>query len=155
MKKKGIVLKMFFVTAIVLFLTGCGNKTVITNDDFIAKAQSNNYTITDVTEEYSSFGNVKSGTVAQSSNDWQVEFYVLTDESNATSMFNTNKDAFESYKSNSSAESSVSMGNYTSYSLTSGGYYMYLCRVDNTLIYARVADTYKDTVKSFIKDLGY
>lgn len=70
-------------------------------------------------------------------------------------MFNTNRSTFESYKGNSSSESSSSMGNYSSYTLTSNGYYMHLCRVDNTLLYVKVNDTYKDSVKKLIKELGY
>ena len=56
---------------------------------------------------------------------------------------------------NSSSESSSSMGNYSSYTLVSNGYYMHLCRVDNTLLYVKVSDTYKDSVKKLINELGY
>lgn len=90
-----------------------------------------------------------------SSDGWQVEFYVLDDSANATAMFNTNKNIFENYKGNSSSEKSSSIGNSASYSLTSSGYYMYLCRIDNTLLYVKVQDIYKDTVKDLVKELGY
>lgn len=136
-------------------LTGCGSKTVKNTSDFKSIAENHNYTITDVTSQYASYGYIKEATVAQSSDGWQVEFYVLDDEGNATSMFNTNKSTFENYKGNSSSESSSSMGNYSSYTLTSSGYYMHLCRVDNTLLYVKVPDTYKDDVKNLVKELGY
>jgi uncharacterized lipoprotein YehR (DUF1307 family) len=136
-------------------LTGCGSKTAIANDEFISKVESYSLTTTDVTSQYSSYDYVKSATVAQSSSGWQIEFYILADKNSATSMFNTNQSTFESYKGSVSSESSVSIGNYATYTLTSGGYYMHLCRVDNTLLYVRVNDTYKDTVKDIIKDLGY
>ena len=32
---------------------------------------------------------------------------------------------------------------------------MYICRVDNTFLYLRVEDNYKDEAKSIIKKLGY
>jgi hypothetical protein len=32
---------------------------------------------------------------------------------------------------------------------------MHLCRVDNTLLYARIPDAYKDDAKAIIKKLGY
>jgi hypothetical protein len=70
-------------------------------------------------------------------------------------MFNTNKSTFESYKGNSSSESSANMSNYSTYTLTSSGYYMHLCRVDNTLIYVRVKDDFKKDVQAVIKKLGY
>ena len=58
-------------------------------------------------------------------------------------------------KGNGATESSANIGNYSTYGLTSNGYYMYVSRVDNTLLYAKVSTTYKDAVKSIIKDLGY
>lgn len=154
MKKRNIIFGV--VCFFMLFaLTGCGNKTAITTSDFKTKTEKLNYTTTDITSQYASYGYIQEATVAQSSDGYQVEFYVLDDAGNATSMFNTNKTTFDSYKGNSSTEISASMGNYSSYTLTSSGYYMHLCRVDNTLLYVKVNDTYKDSVKSLIKELGY
>ena len=154
MKNKSILFGV--VCFLMLFaLTGCGSKTAITTSDFKSKTENLGYTNIDVTSQYSSYDYIQEATVAQSSDGYQVEFYVLDDKGNATSMFNTNKSTFESYKGNSSSESSSSMGNYSSYTLTSSGYYMHLCRVDNTLLYVRVKDTYKDSVKNLIKELGY
>lgn len=149
---------IFFVVIgflILLSLTGCGKKTAITTADFKSITESHSYTTVDVTSQYASYGNINEATVAQSPDGFQVEFYVLDDEGNATSMFNTNKSDFESYKGNYSSESSSSMSNYSSYTLTSSGYYMHLCRVDNTLLYVKVSDTYKDSVKDLINELGY
>ena len=41
------------------------------------------------------------------------------------------------------------------YDLESGGYYMHLTKVDNTLLYVRVPSNYKENAKKIIKDLGY
>ena len=38
----------------VLTLTGCGNKTVLTKEDFVAKAENNDLVIGDATDQYSS-----------------------------------------------------------------------------------------------------
>ena len=136
-------------------LTGCGNKNMISKDDFITKAENNDLVVTDATNQYSSYGYITSATIAQHSDGWQIEFYVLDDAANAQSMFNTNKTNFENSKGGTATETSASMGNYSTYGLTSNGYYMYVSRVDNTLLYVRVKDTYKDKVKDVIKDLGY
>ena len=152
---KKTILTIILCGIMVLGLTGCGKKTVISNSDFTIKAQENNYTVVDVTSQYSSYDVIEKATVAKSSDGWQVEFYTLKDKSEASKMFNTNKTKFEGYKGSTSTESSSSMSNYSKYSLTSNGYYMYLCRVDNTLLYVRVKDNYKSTVKDFIKELGY
>ena len=106
-------------------------------------------------EQYSEYDFINEATVAASDDKWQVDFYVLDDSTQAKDMFNNNKSIFESYKGKNSLESSTALGNYENYSLTSSGYYMYICRVDNTLVYASVIDSYKDEVKEFIEKLGY
>ena len=90
-----------------------------------------------------------------SSDGWQVEFYVLDSSENASAMFNSNKNIFQNYSSTSSSEKTSITVNSATYSLTSSGYYMYLSKIDNTLLYVRVQDTYKNTVKDFVKALGY
>lgn len=154
MKKRNIVL---FVTCLLILLgvTGCGNKKAISTSTFKSITEENNYITSDVTNQYISYEYVNEATVAQSSEGFQIEFYVLDSESNAINMFNTNKDIFESYKGNTSTETSSNIGNNTIYTLTSNGYYMHLCRVDNTLLYVRVLDSYKDSVKDIIKKIGY
>ena len=52
-------------------------------------------------------------------------------------------------------EESIDINNYSSYTLKTGGYYMYLSRVDNTFLYVKVKDTYQDSVKKMVKELGY
>lgn len=151
--KKKIIFGLLCLVAIVT-LTGCSKKTVLTTEDFISKSEANGYQTVDVKTQFSEYDELKSATLAMNDN-YQVEFYVLDNETNAKSMFDTNKATFEDYKTSSNAESSVSLKNYSTYSLTTGGYYMYLSRVDNTLIYLRVEAKYKDEVKSFVKALGY
>ena len=148
--------RMMAILLLVMFtLTGCGSKTALTTDEFKTVSEDNSYVITDVTNQYAMYDYVTEATVAQSSDGWQVEFYVLSDEAYASSMFDNNKNIFEGYKGSSSVEGSTTMGNYETYSLTSDGYYMYLCRVDNTLFYVRVEDDYKDAVKNLAEELGY
>lgn len=154
MKRKNILL---IVACIVMgfFLTGCGKKTAITTEQFKNIGNTNNFVVSDVSVQFSSYNYINEATIIQNPNGWQMEFYVLSDEGYANSMFNTNKNTFESQKENSSLESSVSIGNYSTYSLTSGDYYMYLCRVDNTLLYVRVEKKFKDSVNKIIDELGY
>lgn len=154
MKKKNIIFGIicFFM---IFALTGCGNKTSITTNEFTTKTKNKNYTITNVKSQYASYEYIKEATVAKSEEGFQIEFYVLDNKENAMNMFETNQKDFESNKQDNSLETSTAVGNYQKYSLLSNGYYMYICRIDNTLIYARVNETYKNTVKDLIKDLGY
>ena len=47
------------------------------------------------------------------------------------------------------------MKNYSTFMLKAGGYYMYLCQVDNTLLYVRVASQFENSVTALIDALGY
>ena len=153
MKNKNIF--MGIICLLILFITGCGNKKAITTADFISKAKELGYESSDVIPQYASYGYIKEATVARSKDGYQAEFYVIEDKDHAVSMFNTNKSIFESYKGNTLAEASANLGNYSSYTLTSSGYYMHICRVDNTLLYVKVKEQYKDNIKKLINELKY
>ena len=154
MKKRNLFIGI--ICLLMLFtLTGCGKKNVISTETFKSITESKGYTVNDVTNQYTSFEFVKEATIAVSKEGYQVEFYVLEDEANATKMFNTNKSMFESYKGSISTETSSSLNNYSTYTLKTSGKYMHICRVENTFLYLNVDDMYKDSVKSLIKELGY
>ena len=153
MKKRGILLVV--VCLLVLFVTtGCMNKKAITTSEFKNKMEGKGFTIVDVLEQFSEYQYVKEATVAKN-DDFQLEFYVLSDTERANYMFNTNKEIFQNSKGSSSFETKNKVGNYENYSLTSAGYYMYVSRVNNTLIYLKVNESKKDEVIEIIKDLGY
>ena len=154
MRKKKIIFGIICLFTI-LTLTGCGDKTATTPETFIAAAKNNYYITKDITNQYTSYDYIDQVIIAKSPKGYQIEFYVLSDANYATSMFNANKNTFESFKSNASSSSSVSMGNYSKYSLTSNGYYMYISRIDNTIIYVKEKSNHKDDIKDFIKELGY
>ena len=152
LKKVGIILTIVVMT---FWLTGCGTKNVKTTNDFIALAEDSNLSTKNVKEgQYASDNTIKEGYVAYN-NNWQIEFYVLDTEATASSNFDTNVKIFEDSKGNSSSYVSVEGKNYEAYTLTSNGQYMYICRVENTFIYANVSEEYKDDVNAFIKSFGY
>lgn len=152
LKKIGIILTVVIMT---FLLTGCGTKTVKTTNDFIVLAENSDLSTKNVKEsQYSSDDSIKEGYVAYN-NNWQIEFYVLDNEGTASSNFDTNVKIFEESKGDSSTYVSLEGKNYESYSLVSNGQYMYICRVENTFIYANVSEEYQSDVKAFIKNFGY
>ena len=137
-----------------LFVTGCGNKKAITPQEFTSIAQANNYNVSDATNQFSDYSQVREVKIARN-NDYQIEFYVLNSESDAKSMYEYNKSLFEAYKISNYSESHVDLNNYSTYSLQSSGYYMFLSRIDNTLVYVKEPVEYKSNIDEFIKKLGY
>lgn len=137
----------------ILCLTGCGSKEVITTDYFKTTAEKYNYTTLDVSDKFSS--GIVAATYAESSDGYGITFLTFEDESSAVARFNYQKSIYEKYKGSASSESSSNVNNYLTYTLTSGGYYMHICKVDNTMLYVRTSDIYKSNVKKMIKELGY
>ena len=153
MKRRNIFLIIgLFLT--VFLLTGCGNKTKLTTKEFESIAKKHNCTIYDVSNQYASYGFIKEAKVAKN-DDWQIEFYIIDSAKNADVMYNINKQVFEGYKGSTSVYKTETLKNYSTYLLKSNGYYMYLSRVDNTLLYVKVNDTYQKQVEKIIKDMGY
>ena len=76
-------LLMGLMCFVVLFtLTGCGNKTAITSDDFKSKMESSGYTVQEATNQMSDYDYIKQVYIAISSDStYQIEFYELSDNS--------------------------------------------------------------------------
>ena len=151
--KKRIVLSIIMIAA-VFMLAGCFKKTVLTSAEFKERAEKLGYHIVDISEQYASAEQMKEAIIAVKEG-YQTEFYVLDTAENAKSMFEKNKDNFESKITGTSSKSEANMGNYNTYTLNNNGEYYHLCRVDNTLLFVHVKDQYKEDVTKLIDELGY
>lgn len=153
------ILKHVFCCVVIsffsLFLTGCGNKTALNAESFKSNMESKGFEVVDVTSQYSNYSHINSILLARSNDGYQIEFYVLSDTNNAVSVYNNNVSVFENSKSGASSYSTISGNNYSKYTLKSNNYYMLVSRVDNTMIYVKVADNYEDNIKDILNELGY
>ena len=132
--KKLLLMIVLFVFG--LFLTGCMlTHKSITAEEFMSIAKENDYTVLDVYNNMKTYGIFKKALIAKRNDDYQIEFYVLNTETDAKDMFKDNKKKFEASKSGSSFQNNVAILNYSMYTLESGGYYMYISRIDNTVLY--------------------
>ncbi len=161
--KKGVIIALIILAVIAVIIVGvCAligalnkERVSMTADQFNRIMESNGYVMTDTTNQFAEYGSLMTKSYVAQKSGYQIEFYELSNEENAISMYNTNKTRFESQKTNVSASSTVEMKNYAIYSLTTNGKYKYVSRINNTLVYLDVDTTYKDTVKDIIKEIGY
>ena len=152
--------KVLVVCSLLLTLfvvTGCvfSPKKAATVDKFKSVAEKNNLTIIDAREQMKDYDFVQEALIAKSAEGWQIEFYVLSTNEDAKSMYDTNRRIFEDSKSGTVKENFLTIKEYSLYNLKSGGYYMHLSKVDNTLLYMKVNEKYENNVNRFIKELGY
>ena len=151
----GIIVIVLIVIILIVFGVLNKEKTPISANTFISTMESKGYTIINTTSQFSQYPNYVAESYIAKNQDYQIEFYELTNKENAINMYNTNKTKFESQKTDSSSYVTVNMSNYSTYSLTAGGKYKYLARIDNTLVYIDVDENYKDIVKDIMKEIGY
>ena len=151
--KKILLVLVLFVSMFVL--TGCGTKKPITEEQFKTAAESYGLVVIDAIDQMSQYKIVKSALIGKSNDGWQVEFYILDGNSSAKSMYDENRSIFEKYKGSTTKEKYITIKEYSMYSLNSNGKYMYLCKINNTLLYANVDEQYENDVKNFAKKIGY
>ncbi len=152
--KKGFTLVA--VLAGMLLLTGCSKKNPVTAEDFEDVMEENGYTVMDVTERYESYEEIENVLLAVNSDgSYQIEFYVLSEEKWAVNMYEENAEKFENQKTSIAVESSVNIGNHSRYNLVSGGSYMLVSRIDNTLLYVEADGSKADEIKAVLKEIGY
>lgn len=156
MKKRNVFLKIILSVMMVFLLVGCGNnRKAITTEEFKDKAKSHNYIISNAISQFEEYKYINEATVVSNAGNWKVEFYVMKDNNSTSKTFEYSKENFIKSKGNGSKETSESIGNYSNYSLTTNGNYMYLSKIDNTLIYVVADEKYTEDIKNFIKELGY
>lgn len=153
MKRKFFICFCLFLSLFIL--TGCSlRKKVISFDEFQSITMKSNYHFLDVTDQFNYDKRIKKAGLAATS-VWQVEFYIFDTKDSADAMFQSNVKSFKEEKGSTSFEEKINMFNYKSYALTTNAQYMYVCRVENTVVYSRVPVEYRDKVIKFMKKIGY
>lgn len=107
----------------------------MTDMEFQNAAEKAGYEVMDSTEQFAAYDHIESASIAIKDNDYQVEFYTTSNSASAASMFQTSRASFETTKGSKTIERGKSGENYQSYSLLTNRQYMYVCQIDNTLVY--------------------
>ena len=154
-----IVLAVVVVIALIIgvvFAVLNKEKTPMTAEEFKTTMEAKNYVVIDATEQFAEYDYVKQVYLAvYSDNNYQIEFYELSDEANAIAFYNNNKEMFETYKGNASSNTEASFKNYSKFVLSASGKFMVISRIANTAIYVNVDSSIESTVKELLKSLGY
>ena len=147
--------KIVFLILIVILLSGCAfKKNALSFDRFQEITINNEYQFTDITTNFTEKDNVIEAGMSSTST-WHIEYYHLNSKDNALKMFNYNKGLFNNTISTKNIKIENNGLNYTYYSLTTTKEFMYICQVDDTLLYAKVPVEYRKKVLNFINEIGY
>lgn len=151
--------KLSFIIILLLIpltFVSCLKKTAITSVDFTTEAKANDFTVTDITDTANNPAILEAYSASDNEN-YQIEFYVLSDETTSKDIFLINKTKLEddAEEFNSISKGELNILNYNKYNLSSETNYSTIIRVDNTFIFCSADVKYKDDIKNFISDLGY
>lgn len=154
MKKRSLILTLTILVSI-FFLTGCSKKVALTNTKFKEKLEKKNYTIVDVSEQYSQAEYVETVYLAQSKDkSYQIEFYVFKTPEDAQVFYENNKKIFED-KKDKVGYTEINLNTYSKYENKTKSKYNVVSIIENTAIYASIPKEKQKEVKKIIKDLGY
>lgn len=156
-------LKTLIITTLCLVavfaLVGCGcsmSKTAISADDFKNKVETQGYIVHDDTDHQKQLTNVPDAIskvyVGQNATLNKIEFWQLSEDKYANSMYNNN---LPTYDSNIGIKTNVSVGNSDKFTIKKDGKYTVLERVGNTFVLAQASDTDEDALDKTLESLGY
>lgn len=149
-------LTVFSILVMIVFMASGCSKDPITAEQFKTKMEDKNYNIVDITSQYASSPEfIKVYVAVTKDSSYQIEYYKFDSTDSAKKAYESTKNEIENSKGTTSAHTSVSLGNYAKYTLSSDGKYTVVSRVEDTLIYSNTTSTYKDKVKEELDDLGY
>lgn len=124
-----------------------------TSEQFKIISEADGYEVVNVTDQYMEYGSIKEQQVAKKA-DIEVNFYVFENVKDASKIFDLEvKDKTNSISSMNSERTNI--GNYSNYKGTSNDYYIYISRVENTLLCVCVDINQKSDVEDLIYSLGY
>lgn len=141
------------LVAILISVGGAGAKEPIGADEFEAKALAGGYTV-QIGESDKDRQNVY---IAHDPKDgYQIVFYSFDGSASAQAFYRSKKSDFESIASGDDySTSSTSTSDREKYSASGKGRYMYVARIENTVVLVNVKADHKQEVKAFVKELGY
>ena len=145
------IIKITGLLLIVILLCSCKRNGIISEKEFTKIAKNHKLTVVDVKDQFEDKKQVKEAYVADSGKNYQIEYYILDTENNAKKMYETNKEDFKSLKSKKDKETEKEYY----YTTTTNDYYMYLSKIENSVLYIKVPIKFKEEAKKIIRELKY
>ena len=153
MKKKIVLLGILFLS--VLFFTGCSiNKKVIAKEEFKTKMEEKGYSVTDDSEDYADYKQIKSVSVA-TKDDYRIEFYEFEEVDYSKELYEKAKEELEDENHVAKSTLEVNLGNHQKYEVTGSKKFNIAIRVDKTMIYVTTEEKYKKEIIEVLKEIGY
>lgn len=140
------------VIAIVCFAIMQSGKKAITVEQFEAKAKEKGYRIADIQNDITEKEEIINAKLAISEDySYFISFYELKDNNAASNFYKEQKEEFSKTKEEGNEPVEKSSKSYEEYSLKSNGKYLYISRIENTIVQLNVKESEEQKVKEFLK----
>lgn len=136
------------------FMTACSSKTPQTVTGFTKIMEAAKFDVQDVTSSTETNGIATTVLVAVGE-DYQIEFFELTDSEMGENVFYYNKQLFLDEHSTTSMSQEFTSDNYNYYHFDADGNFHLIAHIENTMIYCEAEKEYKNEIIEFVKTLGY
>ncbi len=155
MKKKVLILLLIFMilALFLVLITLVFKRTSLNSEEFINILEKNEFEVKNIIREYN-YNFVKDAYLGKSSDNWNIEFLILDNDEHAKELFNNFHKEYRNFNERKSFTIIYGL-NYNVFTLTTSNYYMYISRINNTLIYVKSNKKYKEDIKETVKMLGY
>ena len=154
-----VILIIASVILIASMLGMFSGKEPISADSFESTAVSSGYTVQiddNFGEKYDSI--VDAYVASDDQDDYQIAYLVISSSESAKEIFNSYKKDLEKIKSENEGynqSSATSSSKYEKYKLSTKEYYLYIARIENTIILVNAGIEDKEEAEAFINEIGY
>lgn len=154
-KKYKLLLLLSLILILFISLTYLKKDNILSIDKFDKIVKKENLKTVDVKDSFDT-ENINDAIIAYNKyGDYQIEYIIFNDVETTKSAFLINKNDFKTDKNDNDIETFESSKKSSKYELITKEKYMYISRIDNSLIYVNTDITYKDETKNIIDKLGY
>lgn len=141
-----ILLTVILVT---LAFTGCSARSAIDAQELESLAKGADYTVTDATEQ---LNGAKSYLIATNEQGGELHYAALADTNAALKLYNRMRDNIQT---GDNKPTNVDSSPYAKYTVTNGELYYRVCRVNNTVIYAKSSTSGQADLDKLLDSIHY
>ena len=149
------IVAVLCVVVLMLSLGACTSKTPKTAAEFTQIMESAGFTVTDESDSANGMEYYITSLHMAEGEDYDFEFCVFDDVESAEGLFKYLKENMDDKYPVGAITTSVSIGNYSYYTLSVDGNFYLLSRIDNTLLCCEAYEINKDEVVDHVEKLGY
>lgn len=139
---------------LILVLPYLTKKKTITEESFKEKLELKQYTIFDITNDFSNYNSI-SKAYSATNKEFKIQFYILKDDESAKRFFINTQITLQQNKQNITQQTNINHDNYSKLIIMSYSDFRIVSRISNTVMCIQVPKFATETAKELLKELGY